>query len=64
MSDARFWDTTFPVDIASTNDLIDVAALVYSPSNITVAKNLRGDQAQSLIDLVDRVSLFGFPICG
>ena len=56
MLDAHFWDTIFSVDITSTQGLSKVAALVHSPPDITVARSLRGDQAQRLIDLIDRVS--------
>ena len=56
MLGVHFWDTIFSVDITSTEGLSKVAALVRSPSDITVARSLRGDQAQKLIDLIDRVS--------
>ena len=54
--DALFWDNVFSVDITPTEGLSIVTDLVNSPSKISEARSLQGDQAQSLIDLIDRVS--------
>ena len=53
--DALFWEAIFSVDIMSAEGLSNIAALVHSPSKITVARNLRNGQAQNLIDLIDQV---------
>ena len=54
--DALFWDTIFSTDITSAEDLSNVSTLVHSPSKITVARSLQGDNAQRMIDLIDQVS--------
>ena len=54
--DALFWDAVFSMDIASAEGLSNISTLVHSPSKITVARSLRGDDAQRLINLIDRVS--------
>ena len=59
MSDALFWDTIFSIDITPAEGLSNIAILVHSPSKITIARSLRGDQAQTLVDLIDRVSNSG-----
>jgi hypothetical protein len=47
------------MDTTSTEGLSNVSTLVHSPSKIAVARSFRGDKAQSLINLIDRVSDFG-----
>jgi hypothetical protein len=44
------------MDIASAEGLSNISTLVHSPSKITMARSLRGDDAQRLIDLIDQVS--------
>ena len=55
-SDPLFWDTVFSMDITSTEALSNIVAIVYSPTKVDVARKLRGDKAQSFVDLIDRVS--------
>lgn len=57
--DTLFWDIVFSMDITSTEGLSTIAALLHSPSKIIEARNLRGDQARRLIDLLDLVSNSG-----
>jgi len=59
ISDVHFWDTIFSMDTTSTEGLSNITTLIHSPSDITVARSLRGNQAQGLIDLIDRVSVPG-----
>lgn len=59
ISDALFWDAIFSTDITSVEGLSNITTLLQSPSKIHVARNLLGDQAQSFIDLIDRVSDLG-----
>ena len=54
--DALFWDTIFSMDVTSTEDHLNIATLLSSPSKIIDAINLQGDQAQRFIDLIDQVS--------
>jgi len=54
--DALFWDTISSMDVASTQGLSTIAALVHSPSSIICARCLRGDQAQTLADKLDQAS--------
>lgn len=54
--DALFWDTIYSMDIASAEGLSNITTLLHSPQKILDARNLRGDQAQRFIDLIDRVS--------
>ena len=46
---------TCSVDVTSTESSPDIATLVHSPSKIIDARNLRGDQAQRLVNLLDQV---------
>jgi len=55
-SDALFWDTIISTDVTPADNLPNIVTIVYSPTKINVARSLRGDQAQSFIDLLDRVS--------
>lgn len=55
-SDALFWEAIFSVDVTSAEGLSKIVALVHSPSQITMARSLRDDQAQAFVDLIDRVS--------
>ena len=54
--DALFWDAIFSMDITSTEGLSRMSTLIHSPSKITTARSLQGDDAQRLINLIDRVS--------
>ena len=54
--DTHFWDTIFSMDITSAEGLSNFSTLVHSPSEIVVARSLRGDKAQSFIDIIDHVS--------
>jgi hypothetical protein len=54
--DALFWDAIFSMDISSAEGLSNISTLVRSPSKTTMARNLRGDDAQRLINLIDQVS--------
>jgi hypothetical protein len=54
--DALFWNTILSTDITSAGDLSNVSTLVHSPSKIAMARSLQGDDAQRMIDLIDRVS--------
>ena len=44
------------MDVPSSESLSSIAILVHSPSRITEARSLQGDEAQSFINLIDRVS--------
>ena len=44
------------LETASNESLSEVRSLLYSPTKITVARSLQGDEAQALIDFLDRVS--------
>jgi len=44
------------MDITSAEVLSNIAAIVYSPTKVDVARELRGNEAQSFVDLIDRVS--------
>lgn len=59
--DPLFWDTIFVADITSAEGLSNFSTLIHSPSKITAARSLQGDQAQVFIDLIDRVSGRGKP---
>lgn len=54
-ADTLFWDTIFSMNITSAECLPNISTLVHSPSKISEARSLQGDQAQSLIDLIDQV---------
>jgi hypothetical protein len=54
--DALFWDAIFSMDITSAEGLSNISTLVRSPPKVAVARSLRGDDAQRVIDLIDRVS--------
>jgi hypothetical protein len=54
--DALFWDAIFSMDITSTEGLSKISTLIHSPSKITAARSLRGDDAQRVIDLTDQAS--------
>ena len=54
--DALFWDAIFSLDTSSAEGLSNISTLVRSPSKIAMARSLRGDDAQRLINLIDRVS--------
>jgi hypothetical protein len=54
--DTLFWNAIFSMDITSAEGLSNISTLVHSPSKIAVARSLRGDNAQRVIDLIDRVS--------
>ena len=55
-SDALFWATTLSVDTTSAEIFSNIATIVHSPTKISVARGLQGDQAQHFVDLIDRVS--------
>ena len=56
MSDPLFWDTIFSMDITSAEVLSSIATIVYSPTKVDMARELQGEEAQSFVDLIDRVS--------
>jgi len=43
------------MDITSAEILSNVVTIVYSPTKVNMARNLRDEKAQSLIDLIDPV---------
>ena len=43
-------------DISMAKSVSGVQSFMHSSSRITAARNLRGEEAQGLIDLIDRVS--------
>ena len=55
--DALFWEAIFSMDITSAESLSSISTLVHSPSKITVARSLRGGNAERMIDLIDRVRI-------
>ena len=55
--DALFWDAIFSMDTSSAEGLSNISILVHSPSKITMARSLQGDDAQRLINLIDRVRI-------
>ena len=55
-SDVFFVATICSMDATSMEGPSNIATLVHSPSKLVGARNLRGDQAQKLINLLDQVS--------
>ena len=49
------------VDMSTTESVSNIRSLIHSPSWIATARNLRGEEAQGLIDLIDRVSGIWLP---
>jgi len=54
-SDAHFWDTIFSADTTSAEVLSNIVAIMHSPTKVLMARGLRGEKAQSFIDLINRV---------
>lgn len=54
--DIWFWSNIYSVEIPSDECLSKVRSLLSCPTKITVARSFRGNEAQRLIDFLDRVS--------
>ena len=56
ISSMQFWSDIFSVEIPSKECLSKVRSLLTCPAKITAARSFRGNQAQTIIDFLDRVS--------
>jgi len=54
--DIQFWSDFFSTEIPSSECLWKVRSLLTCPTKITAARSFRGNQAQIIIDFLDRVS--------
>jgi len=55
-TDTEFWSGIYSLEIASDECLSKVSSLLSCPTKITAARSFRGQEAQTLIDFLDRVS--------
>jgi hypothetical protein len=54
--DMQFWANIYSSESSSDDCLPTIRSLLSCPTNITVARSFQGDEAQRLIDFLDRVS--------
>ena len=54
--DVQFWANLFSMETASNECLSKVRSLLGCPSGIAVARGFRGNEAQTFVDFLDRVS--------
>ena len=50
------YDNLYVVDMSAAESVSNIRSLIHSPHLIAVARSLRGEEAQRLIDFIDRVS--------
>ena len=50
------YDGPRAADTSAAGSILNIWSLIHSPSRITIARSLRGKEAQRLIDLIDQVS--------
>ena len=53
---AVLYDDLRAADTSATEFVSNIRSFIHSSSRITAARNLRGEEAQGLIDLIDQVS--------
>ena len=56
ISDVQFWANIYSVKITSDECLTKVQSLLTRRSNMNVARSFQGNEAQTFIDFLDRVS--------
>ena len=56
LSDMQLWANIRPSEIPPNQCLSAIRSLLNCPTNITVARSFQGDEAQRLINFLDRVS--------
>ncbi|KAF9651759.1 kinase-like protein [Thelephora ganbajun] len=56
-TDTQFWANFYTVEITSDECLSEVGSLLNCSSKITVARSLRGNEAQAFVDFLDRRGL-------
>jgi len=54
--DTQFWTSIYSAEITSSERLLAVRSLLSCPSKIAVARSFKGNEAQTFIDFLDRVS--------
>ena len=54
--DMQFWANIYSMEITSNECLSKVQSLLSCPSKIAAARSFQGDEAQTFIDFLDRVS--------
>ena len=50
------YDDLYVTDMSAAESVSNIRSLIHSPHLIAAAKGLRGEEAQRLIDFIDRVS--------
>ena len=58
----QFWTNMYSMDVASGECISAVQSLLSCPSKISLARNFRGNEAQTFIDFLDQVSYLS-PSC-
>ena len=53
---ATLYDSFRVTDVSAAESVSKIWSFMHSPSKIAAARNLRGEEAQALIDLIDQVS--------
>ena len=60
-SATQFWLDLYTPEIPSKECLSRVQSLLSCPTKITVARSFQGNEAQRLVDFLDRVSKLCYP---
>ena len=55
-STTLLYDDIYMVDMSAEESVSNIRSLIHSPSWIAVARSLRGEEAQGLIDFIDQAS--------
>jgi hypothetical protein len=63
-SDSQFWANIYSTEITSSECLPKIWSLFSCPSKIAVARSFQGNEAQTFIDFMDRVSKSRAPCLG
>ena len=57
----QFWLDLYTSEIPSKKCLLRVQSLLSCPTKVIVARNFQGNEAQRLVDFLDRVSKLCYP---
>ena len=59
--DVQFWSNIYSLEVPPNESLSKVLSLLSCPAKIAVARSFRGNEAQKLVDFLDRVRKFSAP---